>query len=316
MNLIAAPFTPLAPDGSLNLSVIGAYATRLRRDGVVGVFVCGTTGEGLSLTNAERKQVAEAWRAALADDAQTGTQDGKKLTLIVHVGHTSIDDARDLAAHAERIGADGIAAIGPVYFAPSSDAALVETNRRIAAAAPATPFYYYHMPSMSRAAAPVGRWIAQMASAVPTFRGVKFTYEDFDDYAAALAWARARTQETGREHEVFFGRDEKLLSALKLGATGAVGSTYNFAAPLYLAVARAHAAGDQPEAERLQAFCTQAIDIIVRHGGLPAIKTTLALAGIDCGPMRVPLEMPGKAAVAALGKELGEIGYLEAIRRP
>ncbi|AHF91126.1 dihydrodipicolinate synthetase [Opitutaceae bacterium TAV5] len=312
MNLIAAPFTPLAPDGSLNLSVIAPYAARLRKDGVAGVFICGTTGEGLSLTNAERKQVAEAWRAAIAGDTQTG----KKLTLIVHVGHTSIADARDLAAHAEKIGADGIAAIGPVYFAPSSDAALIETNRRIAAAAPATPFYYYHMPSMSRASAPVSRWIAQMAAAVPTFRGVKFTYEDLDDYASALAWARARTKETGNEHEVFFGRDEKLLAALKLGATGAVGSTYNFAAPLYLAIARAHAAGDLAEAERLQAFCTQAIDIIVRHGGLPAIKATLALAGIDCGPMRVPLAMPDKPAVAALEKELGEIGYFEAIRRP
>lgn len=304
MNLIAAPFTPLNADGSLNLKVIEPYAAHLHASGVAGVFICGTTGEGMSLSNAERKQVAEAWRSVVRG----------KLKLIVHVGHCSVADARDLAEHAARIGADGTAAIGPVFFAPTSDAGLIAVNRQIAAAAPEVPFYAYHMPSMSRAHAPVRRWIEQMDKAIPNFRGVKFTFEDLDDYAASLAWARAQTRATGREYEVFFGRDEKLLSALKLGATGAVGSTYNFGAPLYLAVARAHAAGNAAEAERLQALCTRAIDIMVSHGGLTAIKAALALAGINCGPMRAPLEMPSATEIAAMERELGQIGYFEAVK--
>lgn len=304
MNLIAAPFTPLNADGSLNLKVIEPYAAHLHASGVSGVFICGTTGEGMSLTNAERKQVAEAWRSVVRG----------KLTLIVHVGHCCTAEARDLAAHAAQIGVDATASIGPVYFAPTTDASLIELNSQIASAAPKLPFYYYHMPSMCRASAPVHRWIAAMAEALPNFRGVKFTYEDLDDYSASLAWARQQTKATGKDYEVFFGRDEKLLAALKLGATGAVGSTYNFAAPLYLAIARAHAAGNAAEAERVQAFCTRAIDIMVRHGGLPAIKATLALAGIDCGPMRAPLAMPPAAEIAALEKDLAAIGYFDAVK--
>ena len=73
--LIAAPFTPLQPDGSLNLDLIDRQAGELSHHGVRGAFVCGTTGEGFSLTSAERMQVAERWVKAAPRD----------LAVIVHV---------------------------------------------------------------------------------------------------------------------------------------------------------------------------------------------------------------------------------------
>src|ERR1043165_1641656 len=101
ITLIAAPFTPFHGDGSLNLPVIEKQATALAADGVRGAFVCGTTGEGASLTGAERQQVAARWREVASD----------RLEIIVHVGHVCLDEARALAAHAQRSGANGIAAV-------------------------------------------------------------------------------------------------------------------------------------------------------------------------------------------------------------
>ena len=82
--LVAAPFTPFNPDGSLHLEAIAPYARHLREVGVVGAFICGTTGEGASLTTAERRLVAERWVAV----APAG------LRVLVHVGHTSLDESR------------------------------------------------------------------------------------------------------------------------------------------------------------------------------------------------------------------------------
>ena len=65
--LVAAPFTPMNEDGSLNLGLIPAYYRLLKENNVKGAFICGSTGEGVSLTLAERKAVAEAWAACAAE---------------------------------------------------------------------------------------------------------------------------------------------------------------------------------------------------------------------------------------------------------
>ena len=137
--LIAAPFTPLRADRTLNLNAVAPYARWLHTNGVVGAFICGTTGEGSSLTMEERKQIAERWVAA----APAG------LRVIVHVGGNCLADCRALAVHAQSIGADSIGCLSPFFFRPSGVEGLVEWCQQIAAAAPRLPFYYYHMPSMT-----------------------------------------------------------------------------------------------------------------------------------------------------------------------
>jgi N-acetylneuraminate lyase len=294
--LIAAPFSPFKVDGSLHLDLVERYAEKLYRDGVSGVFVCGTSGEGMSLTQSERKTLAETWKTAV----------NGRMRFIVHVGHASLEEAKDLARHAQHIGADAIAAVGPTFFAPAQPSALVETCRQIAAVAPETPFYYYHMPSMSRVSFPAHTFFAEMAAAIPTFSGLKFTHEDLADYRKCLQLA-------GTRYEVFFGRDEMLLDSLKCGAKSAVGSTYNFAAPLYLKIASSYLAGNHAEAQKLQKLCTDAINIIVRLDGLVGIKATMKLAGIDCGSMRLPMREITQKECAKLEESLRDLGYFNVI---
>jgi N-acetylneuraminate lyase len=297
-NFIAAPFAPFHPDGSLNLERIGQLSQRQVEDGVAGVFINGTTGEGLSLTREERCLIAEHWKETTAD----------KMQLIVHVGHNCLNDARELAAHAESIGADAIAAIGPSYYPAQSALALARQCTQIAEAAPHTPFYYYHMPSIARVSAKASEALPLLVKEVPTFAGIKFTHEDLDDYRLCL-------EEKTENLEIFFGRDELLLDALTRGATGAVGSTYNFATPLYRRIVAAYTAGEIEEARRLQVLATNAIRCMVEAGGMTAIKAVMAFVGLDCGAPRLPMEEPTASQKATLKAQLDALGYFEMIQK-
>lgn len=295
--LIAAPFTPLHADGSLNLDAIPSYAGHLQRLGVVGAFICGTTGEGASLTLGERRAVAERWRQAAPPD----------LRVIVHVGHTCLEDARALAAHAQAIGVDSIACLAPFFFKPDGVAGLVEWCAQVAAAAPQLPFYYYHMPSMTGCNVQVAEFLAAAGPRIPNLAGIKFTFEDLEDFARCLRFADGR-------YDVLFGRDELLHSALKLGARGAVGSTYNFGGPLYRQVIAAYDRGDGATAVALQATAVEMIKTCVNGGGHPIanFKCLMRRLGVDCGPTRLPLTNPTADQAAAMLARLEALDCLAA----
>src|SRR5215207_1417745 len=109
--LVAAPHTPMHADGSLNPAIVSQQAKLLRESGVRGAFICGTTGESLSLTMSERMRITEAWMEAAA-----GT-----MPIVVHVGANSVVDAKALAAHATKFGVDAVAVMAPNFFKPSLD---------------------------------------------------------------------------------------------------------------------------------------------------------------------------------------------------
>ena len=129
--LVAAPFTPFAPNGSLALGQISPMARMLHKNGVTGVFVCGTTGESSSLTVAERKLVTTEWVRVRAPSLQ----------IIAHVGHNCLADACELAEHAAACGADAVGMMAPGFLRPATLEDLVACCAQVAAAAPDLPFY-------------------------------------------------------------------------------------------------------------------------------------------------------------------------------
>lgn len=270
--LVAATYTAFHTDGSLNLRTIERQAQDLVDHGVRGAFVCGTTGEGLSLTLDERMQVAQRWQDVAGAD----------LDVVVHVGHTALPDSQALAAHAQQIGARAIATIGPTFFQPATVSDLVDWCAELAAAAPGLPFYYYHFPAMGSPRLSMTEFLRLGATRIPTLAGIKFTDENLLEFHACLDLADER-------QIMLFGRDEILLSALVLGTRGAVGSTYNLIAPLYRRVIAAFEAGDLATARAEQARARAFVELLVEFGGLPAGKAIMGLRGINCGPMRLPL---------------------------
>ena len=298
--LIAAPLTGYRDDGSVNLDVVKPYAELLQANRVAGVFVNGTTGEGMSLTLDERRALSERW-------AQAAPQEFR---VMIHVGHTCQADSRALAAHAADIGAAAIGEIGPVFFRPGSVEALVDYCATTAAAAPDLPYYYYHMPSMNQVLFPMIEFLRLAEEAIPNLAGIKYTHSDIDDYEQCLGFRDGK-------YDVLFGRDEFLIEGLKVGGQGAVGSTYNIMAPLYHALIVAFRAGDRAEAERLQAISAETCEFI--NGTVcaaSALKALLKTMGLDLGGMRRPQVNLSPDAVTKLVASLQDAGTFEYLNRP
>ena len=290
--LIAAPFTPMTSAGDIHLEGISAIVEHLIKDGVRGAFVCGSTGESSSLTTAERIAVNRAFVAAARG----------RLAIVTHVGHTSVRESQALAADAQTAGAIGIAALSPYYFKPADVDTLVEVCRDVASAAPKLPFYYYQIPSLTGVNLKVSEFLARGVGRIPTLAGAKFTQEDLMDYLECLRMENGRFQ-------VLFGRDEMLLSALAAGAVGAVGSTYNFIAPLFLKVIAAFNASDLDSARAGQHQANRIIQIMIRHGGLSAGKAMMKMLGVDCGQMRLPIKNLNADQAKQLETELRAVGF-------
>jgi N-acetylneuraminate lyase len=292
--LVAAAFTPMGPRGDLDLDAVPRLVEHLVGEGVSGVFCNGSTGEGESLTPDERRAVAAAFVKA----------SGGRLRVYVQVGSNSLRVARGLAAHAVEIGADAIAATPPGYFKPDTARDAVACLEEIASAAPRLPLLFYHFPAMTGVDVDVVELMQLAGEAIPTFSGAKLSEPD-----PALFQACARLR--GGRFDVFWGRDETLLSGLAAGATAAIGATYCFAGAPFRSLIAAHRAGDMETARAWQARCARMVDVQVRHGGFPAFKATMALIGVECGPVRLPQRALPREEVEEMRAELEAIGYFE-----
>lgn len=299
--LVAAVHTPFHPDGSLNLAVVERQAAHLLDHGVTIAFVGGTTGECHSLSLAERLALAERWSEVTR---------GTALRLSVHVGANCLADARALAGQAERLAAVSISACAPSYFKPASLEVLITCAAEVAAAAPRTPFYFYDIPVFTQVSFPMPDFLEQAPERIPTLAGLKFTNPDLMAYQLCL-------RAGGGRFDVAYGCDQWLLAALALGAQGAVGSTYNFAAPVYQRMLRAFAAGNLEAARAEQFRSVRLIQLLSSHGYMGAAKATMALLGVDVGPARLPNGSLAPASVERLRRELEALGFFDWVtRRP
>ena len=274
LGLIAAPPTAFCADGAIDLAAVAPLAGHLQRQGVAGVFVNGTTGEGLSLTVEEREQLAAEWRRVLPADVR----------LFVHTGHHALCDSQRLTRHACAIGADAAAVIAPGFYKPAGAAGVADWCAAIAAEAPDLPFYFYHFPAMNGVQLSIADLLSRAAERIPNLAGVKFTHEDLGDYLLARQVADGR-------FDLLWGHDDMLLGALATGAEGAVGSTFNVIAPLYRRLIAAFQLGDLPRARACQAQAVTFINILNATGSfLSALKAVLRTQGVPITQnVRLPL---------------------------
>lgn len=292
--MVAATFTPIKMDGTLDINKVPDMVEKLINNGIKGIFVCGSTGEGPSLTGNERKLLAEAFVHAV----------NKRIAVFIHVGHNSIAEARGLAAHAQKVGADYISATPPSYFKIGTISSLIDCLAEIASGAPELPFYYYNIPALTGVALDMTGLLKNASEALPTLAGIKYTTPLIHEYQACLNYNKG-------EYDLLYGTDEMLLSALVVGAKGFIGSTYNFAAPLYRRIAAAFDSGDLPAAKRLQLKAVEMVRIIVKYGGLPAQKVIMQLVDMDCGRVRLPLRALQAEEIKSMKHDLKEIGFFE-----
>lgn len=294
--LIDAPFTPFYPNGEVNYEPIAEYARMLKKNGLKGVFINGSSGEGYMLTTDERKKLAEAWVKAAPEDFK----------VIVHVGSCCAKDSKELARHAAEIGAWGIGAMAPPFPKINRIEELVKYIEQIASGAPELPFYYYHIPAFNGAYLPMVKLLEAVDGRVPNFAGIKYTFESIYEYN------QCRLYKDGK-FDMLHGQDETILPSLAMGgAQGGIGGTTNYNGRELVAIIDAWKRGDIDAAREHQNFSQDVINVICKYrGNIVGGKRIMKLIGLDLGPNRVPFQNMTDEEEAALKADLEAINFFE-----
>ena len=295
--LIDAPFTPFDAEGNINLQPIPAYAAMLKKNGLKGVFINGSSGEGYMLTDDERRQLAEAWVKAARE------LDGD-FKVIVHVGSCCARSSRELARHAAEIGAWGIGAMAPPFPKINRVEELVAYIEEIAAGAPELPFYYYHIPAFNGAVLPMVKLLEAVDGRVPNFAGIKYTFESMYEYNQCRLYADGK-------FDMLHGQDETILPCLAMGgAQGGIGGTTNYNGRELTAIIDAWNRGDLEAARDHQNFSQEVINVICHYrGNIVGGKRIMKLIGLDLGKNRIPFQNMTDEEEAAMKAELEAINF-------
>lgn len=293
--LIVPVFTPMDKSGEIDCSKIEKYAGFLKERKLEGVFVCGSSGEGMLLSCDERKKVTDAWKSHTSDDFK----------LIVHTGAASYKDARDLARHAEECGAWAIASMGPVFLQPKTVEDLVGYCSEIASAASRLPFYYYHIPVRTNIHFRMIDFLKKGEERIPNLAGIKYTASNMMDMLQCIKYKSGK-------FDILHGADEMFLSGLSIGAKGGIGTSFNFISAVFQEMIILFRQGKIAEAAEQQYFVTKVMDIISRYGGgIVAGKAIMNLCGVPCGQCRLPLPALSDDTVTLIEKELNEINFFD-----
>lgn len=294
VGLIDAPFTPFHANGDLNLEPIGKYASMLAKNGLKGVFINGSSGEGYMLTVEERMQLAERWMSVAPEGFK----------VIVHVGSCCLRDSARLAQHAQEIGAWGIGSMAPPFPHIGRIEELVKYCETIAAAAPNLPFYYYHIPAFNGAYLPMLDLLKAVDGRIPNFAGIKYTYESLYEYNQCRLYK-------DNKYDMLHGQDETILPSLAQGgAKGGIGGTTNYNGRCLVSIIDYWNKGDIENARKAQNYAQAVINVICHYrGNIVAGKRIMKLLGFDLGPNRVPFQNMTDEEEQKMKQELEAIDF-------
>ena len=258
--------------GEISPVAVEKLTRHLMKKGVKGVYVGGSSGECIYQNVEERKVVLEHVMKAAEG----------KLTVIAHVACNNSADSMELAAHAEELGVDAIAAIPPIYF-HLPEHAIAQYWNDISSAAPNTDFVIYNIPQLAGVALTMSLFKRMLKN--PRVAAVKNSSMPVQDI-------QMFKMEGGEDFVVFNGPDEQLVSGLAIGADGGIGGTYGVMPELYLRIMELMRKGKVKDAREIQYTANSIIDAMCScHGNLYAVmKEILRIReGLDIGGVRKPL---------------------------
>lgn len=267
-NVTVALNTPFTPDEEIDLAATKKVVRYFCNKGVKQLYVCGSTGEGFLLDDSERKQVVEA----VTDEV------GGEMNIIVHVGTASSKRSAELAAHAEKAGADATSAVPCVYYHLGEESVYRHWTKITEAAD--LPFFIYNIPQLTSFNLSMPLFNRMLEN--ERVAGVKCSSDPAHDIMRFK-------QAGGKDFIVFNGPDEQYLAGRMMGADAGIGGTYGAMPELYIKIDELINAGKYEEAKEVQGIITP---LIYRLCGFPslygAVKTLLRIDGCDIGDPRLP----------------------------
>jgi len=267
--VFAALLTPFDENGNVDKKRLKRLVEFLISKGIDGLYICGSTGEGLLMNVEERKFVAEIVKEVAED----------RVRIISHIGALNTKDTIELAKHSESIKLDGVSSIPPIYFRYTFEE-IYEYYRRIAEAT-SLPFLIYYIPSATGISLSNEK-IAEL-SKIKNIIGLKYTNSDFYLLQDLLMRVKGRWI-------AFSGSDQMFLPGLTMGVVGCIGSTQNVLPEIFVGIYRNFKSGNIKKAMELQEKITRAVSLLKKYGSIYVWKTALKFRGIDVGFCRSPIK--------------------------
>lgn len=290
--MAVAPFTPFDNKGEIDYTNFNRCMQYFEKSHFNGMFVNGTLAEGMSMSCAERKKVAEKWKEV-----------SDRLFIILHVGTGNLKETQELAKHAEDIGVDAVAALPPTYHKPATEELLVDYMEQVAAAAPNTPFLYYEYNLTTGVNLNISRFLELARNRIPTLYGLKHTTPDL---SSALNCSKV----CDGKYKIFYSTETQYLPSLVLGIPDVITSPY--LGKCFYNIKAEFEKGEMQKAQELQHLAQVLINIQVKHGGgIPCAKALFELvSGIAVGSPRLPLPAVSEQVKDLMKKDLIEEGFL------
>ncbi|MFX3635681.1 MAG: dihydrodipicolinate synthase family protein [Candidatus Pristimantibacillus sp.] len=264
-----AMYSSYDEQGAINTAAAKELARHYATTGVKGLYVGGSSGEGMLQSVEERKQMLEAVIGEV----------GNELTIIAHVGAPSTRDSVELAKHAESVGAHAVSAVPAIYYRLSPQS--VEAHWQAIVDSTSLPFIIYHIPQTT--GFQLSKSLLVKMAAQEKVIGVKISAEstfELQQFKAA----------GGKDFLVLNGPDEQYLAGRSIGADGGIGGTYGVMPELFLKVEQCYVQGNIIEAQKWQFIINELIVELLSFPSLyGACKAILKLRGFNTGEPRMPL---------------------------
>jgi dihydrodipicolinate synthase/N-acetylneuraminate lyase len=266
--------TPLLADGyTVNTAVIPQLVNFLLGAGVKGLFVGGTTGEGILLDGAERMKLHKATIEVV----------NGRVPVLIHAGTNRTDTTLALVRHAAQIGADAVAVVPPIYYGMHDDS-LFDYYQTIAEAVPDSPLFLYDIPHMAiNGISP--SLLRRLSESVPSLAGVKTSRRNAEEVRQVI--------DAAPDYLIILAGSERIaLGSLAMGAAGLITGLSTAVPEIFVNLTAAFAQGDTAKARHYHQLLNEMLDLLPNGARIGAIKQILTERGIDVGTAVPPRPTP------------------------
>jgi len=283
--------TPFNKEGNLDIENLEKLVTFLK-DKVDGLYICGSYGSGPMMSVEERKKVTEVTVKVV----------NGKIPIVAHTGTTNSKDTVDLTKHAEAVGCDAAAAVGPYYFHHNEDSLLEFYGSMIKAVKPGFPIYVYHNPKFSGYGIPLDTMKKLKKMGIHGVKDATFDILTFATYMRQLA---------DENFDIALGTEAMWLSARALGCEAFIPGLGNALPEICQKMYQEGIKNDYDACRKTQFVVNELRDIMyLAKSTQLAIYAMLEIRGIIKAFPRSPFVPASDKEKEAIKKRLIELGEI------
>lgn len=255
--------------------------------GADGFYILGSTGEGILMTEDERMRMCE-----IAVDQVAGRK-----PIICHIAAMNYEEAKRLAKHADKAGADAISAIPPFFFHYRTED--IYNYYKGLAEVSSAPMIMYNHPAANGGM--TAETVLKMFE-IDNITGIKWTVNNYYEVN------RLKEMSHG-EINIINGPDEMLISGLAAGADAGIGTTYNVMLPQFLELCKNFKAGNIDKAREIQMQINKVITVMLKLECISSTKEMCSMLGYSVGNALFPFKQFNDADRNELKAELDKAGW-------